>query len=135
MNETAPVELSAALCTTESLGLKEEISTPILEDSEVFKKTLGLTSDIIKKETYTFNDRSNNQITLRPEGTAAIVRCFINNKLNQMLPQKLTYVGPMFRYDRPQQGRLRQFHQLGIEYFGYSDSNSDICGEVGEWQR
>ena len=110
---------------TFKFGFKE-ISTPILEDSEVFKKTLGLTSDIIKKETYTFNDRSNNQITLRPEGTAAIVRCFISNKLNQMLPQKLTYVGPMFRYDRPQQGRLRQFHQVGAEIIGITDISADL---------
>ena len=110
---------------TFQFGFKE-ISTPILEDSEVFKKTLGLTSDIIKKETYTFNDRSNNQITLRPEGTAAIVRCFISNKLNQMLPQKLTYVGPMFRYDRPQQGRLRQFHQLGAEIIGIKDISAEL---------
>ena len=104
----------------------KEIETPILESSEVFRKSLGLTSDIIKKETYTFNDRSNNQITLRPEGTASIVRCFINSKLNQMLPQKLTYVGPMFRYDRPQQGRLRQFHQLGAEIIGVGDISADL---------
>ena len=104
----------------------KEIETPILESSEVFSKSLGLTSDIIKKETYTFNDRSNNQITLRPEGTASIVRCFINSKLNQILPQKLTYVGPMFRYDRPQQGRLRQFHQLGAEIIGVGDISADL---------
>ena len=94
------------------------VETPILEDSEVFKKTLGTTSDIIKKETYTFNDRSNNEITLRPEGTAPIVRLFINNKLQQALPQKFSYLGPMFRYDRPQKGRFRQFYQLGVEIIG-----------------
>ena len=110
---------------TFKFGFKE-IQTPILEHSEVFKKTLGLTSDIIKKETYTFKDRSDNQITLRPEGTASIVRSFISNKLNQILPQKLTYVGPMFRYDRPQQGRLRQFHQIGAEIIGIKDISADL---------
>ena len=102
------------------------VDTPILEDSEVFKKTLGATSDIIKKETYTFNDRSNNEITLRPEGTAPIVRLFINNKLQQALPQKFSYSGPMFRYDRPQKGRFRQFHQLGVEIIGEKDIYADI---------
>ena len=110
---------------TSNYGFRE-ISTPIIEDSEVFKKTLGLTSDIIKKETYTFKDRSDNEITLRPEGTASIVRCFINNKLHQTLPQKITYSGPMFRYDRPQQGRFRQFHQLGAEIIGTKDISSDL---------
>ena len=110
---------------TSNYGFRE-ISTPIIEDSEVFKKTLGLTSDIIKKETYTFKDRSDNEITLRPEGTASIVRCFINNKLHQTLPQKITYSGPMFRYDRPQQGRFRQFHQLGAEIIGTKDTSSDL---------
>ena len=110
---------------TFKFGFKE-IQTPILEHSEVFKKTLGLTSDIIKKETYTFKDRSDNQITLRPEGTASIIRCFISNKLNQILPQKLTYVGPMFRYDRPQEGRLRQFHQIGAEIIGIKNVNADL---------
>ena len=87
---------------------------------------MGLTSDIIKKETYTFKDRSDNEITLRPEGTASIVRCFVNNKLHQTLPQKITYSGPMFRYDRPQQGRFRQFHQLGAEIIGTKDISSDL---------
>ena len=102
------------------------VETPILEDSEVFKKTLGTTSDIIKKETYTFKDRSNNEITLRPEGTAPIVRLFINNKLQQALPQKFSYSGPMFRYDRPQKGRLREFYQLGLEVIGEKDISADI---------
>jgi len=110
---------------TSAYGFKM-IQTPIIEDSEVFKKTLGATSDIIKKETYTFNDRSNNEITLRPEGTAPIVRLFINNKLQQALPQKFSYSGPMFRYDRPQKGRFRQFHQLGVEIIGEKDIYADI---------
>ena len=102
------------------------IQTPIIEDSEVFKKTLGMTSDIIKKETYTFKDRSNNEIILRPEGTASVVRLFINNKLHHVLPQKLSYQGQMFRYDRPQKGRLRQFHQLGAEIIGEKDILADL---------
>ena len=102
------------------------VETPIFEDSDVFKKTLGMTSDIIKKETYTFKDRSNNEITLRPEGTAPIVRLFINNKLQQSLPQKFSYMGPMFRYDRPQKGRFRQFNQLGAETIGEKDIYADI---------
>ena len=110
---------------TNQYGFRE-IETPIIEDSEVFKKSLGLSSDIIKKETYTFKDRSNNEITLRPEGTASIIRCFINSKLHQTLPQKLTYDGPMFRYDRPQRGRLRQFHQLGAEIIGVKDISADL---------
>jgi len=102
------------------------IQTPIIEDSEVFKKTLGMTSDIIKKETYTFKDRSNNEITLRPEGTAPVVRFFINNKLHHVLPQKLSYQGEMFRYDRPQKGRLREFYQLGVEIIGEKDISADL---------
>ena len=102
------------------------VETPIMEDSEVFKKTLGLNSDIIKKETYTFKDRSNNEITLRPEGTAPIVRSFINNKLHYPLPQKFSYIGPMFRYDRPQKGRLRQFSQFGAEIIGDKDISADL---------
>ena len=110
---------------TSSYGFKM-IQTPIIEDSEVFKKTLGLTSDIIKKETYTFKDRSNNEITLRPEGTAPVVRFFINNKLHHALPQKFSYQGEMFRYDRPQKGRLREFYQLGVEIIGEKDVSADL---------
>ena len=102
------------------------IQTPIIEDSEVFKKTLGMTSDIIKKETYTFKDRSDNEITLRPEGTAPVVRFFINNKLHHGLPQKFSYQGEMFRYDRPQKGRLREFYQLGVEIIGEKDISADL---------
>ena len=111
--------------STEQFGFKM-IQTPIIEDSEVFKKTLGSTSDIIKKETYTFKDRSNNEITLRPEGTAPFVRFFINNKLHHPLPQKFSYHGEMFRYDRPQKGRLRQFYQLGAEIIGEKDISADL---------
>ena len=93
------------------------ISTPILEFSEVFQKSLGNSSDVVTKEMYTFNDRNQESLTLRPEGTAGIARAVISNGLTQNLPLKLYYYGPMFRYERPQKGRLRQFHQLGIESY------------------
>ena len=93
----------------------QEIATPVFEFSEVFSKTLGDTSDIVNKEMYIFKDRSGNELALRPEGTAGIARSFISNGLNQQAPLKFFYAGPMFRYERPQKGRFRQFHQFGIE--------------------
>lgn len=97
----------------------KEIRTPIFERSEVFHRGVGETTDIVKKETYTFNDRGNRSMTLRPEGTAATVRAFVENKLYaENLPQKVYYYGPMFRYERPQAGRYRQFTQFGVEAFG-----------------
>ena len=104
----------------------EEISTPIFEFSEVFNKTLGETSDIVTKEMYTFADKSGDTITLRPEGTAGIARAFISAGLFQELPLKYFYVGPMFRYERPQKGRLRQFHQFGVELLGVPEPQGDI---------
>lgn len=109
-----------------------EIKTPIFEHSEVFHRTLGETSDVVSKETYTFNDRSNESLTLRPEGTAGIARCFISEGLAQKIPLKLYYCGPMFRYERPQKGRLRQFHQIGIEALGIDSPLMDIeCLQLG----
>lgn len=102
----------------------QEIRTPIFEASEVFHRSVGELSDIVTKETYTFLDRGERSMTLRPEGTAGIVRAFIEQKL-YVMPQKLYYVGPMFRYERPQAGRQRQFHQFGVEYFGHQDAASD----------
>ncbi len=97
----------------------KEIRTPIFERSEVFHRGVGETTDIVKKETYTFNDRGNRSMTLRPEGTASTVRAFVENKLYaDNLPQKVYYYGPMFRYERPQAGRYRQFTQFGVEAFG-----------------
>ncbi len=92
--------------------------TPIFESSEVFTKTLGDTSDIITKEMYSFYDRNNNLFILRPEATAPLVRLFISEKLQRSAPLKMFTYGPMFRYERPQKGRHRQFHQIGIEYIG-----------------
>jgi histidyl-tRNA synthetase len=100
-----------------------EIRTPIFEASELFHRSVGETTDIVKKETYDFEDRGNRMNTLRPEGTAGVVRAVIENKLyaDPNLPLKLYYNGPMFRYERPQKGRQRQFHQFGAEIVG-SDS-------------
>ncbi|MDD3711920.1 MAG: histidine--tRNA ligase [Candidatus Izemoplasmatales bacterium] len=100
-----------------------EIRTPIFESSELFHRSVGETTDIVKKETYDFEDRGKRMNTLRPEGTASVVRSVIENKLyvEENLPLKLYYYGPMFRYERPQKGRQRQFHQFGAEVIG-SDS-------------
>ncbi len=104
----------------------EEVSPPIFELSEVFHRTLGDTSDVVSKETYTFDDRGGESITLRPEFTASIVRGFISNGLTQQLPYKSFYAGPAFRYERPQKGRLRQFHQIGIEVLGADQPWHDV---------
>ena len=99
-----------------------EMITPIFENTELFKRSVGDDTDIVKKEMYTFNDRSDRSITLRPEGTASIARSYLENKLyaNSFALNKYYYFGPMFRYERPQSGRFRQFHQFGVEAFGDS---------------
>ena len=102
------------------------MATPIFEFSNVFKRTLGESSDIVTKEMYTFLDKGEEEITLRPEGTAGIVRAIISNGLMQEMPFKAFYHGPMFRYERPQKGRLRQFHQVGIELLGVEKEQADI---------
>jgi len=91
----------------------------------VFARTLGETSDVVTKEMYTFNDRGGDSITLRPEGTAGVARALVSNGLTQSLPQKVFYAGPMFRYERPQRGRLRQFHQIGAELIGPAEPLAD----------
>lgn len=105
----------------------EEIRTPIFEHTEIFARGVGDTTDIVQKEMYTFEDRGGRSLTLRPEGTAAVVRSYVENKMygwpNQ--PVKLYYLGPMFRYERPQQGRFRQFVQFGIEALGSNDPAID----------
>ncbi len=103
----------------------DEWSTPIFEDTRVFSRTLGETSDVVAKEMYSFPDRGGDQLTLRPEGTAAICRALVSNGLTQSLPQKIFYAGPMFRYERPQKGRYRQFHQIGVELIGSSEPVAD----------
>jgi len=113
-------ELEEVIFQVSRLYNFKEIRTPIFEASELFHRSVGETTDIVKKETYDFSDRGNRLVTLRPEGTASVVRSVIENKLfadpNQ--PQKIYYVGPMFRYERPQKGRQRQFHQFGAEALG-----------------
>jgi len=103
-----------------------EMATPIFEFSDVFKRTLGDTSDIVTKEMYTFTDRGGEMLTLRPEGTAGVARALISGGLTQNLPLKYFYAGPMFRYERPQKGRMRQFHQTGIELLGVKEPQADI---------
>ncbi|PWR24793.1 histidine--tRNA ligase [Zavarzinia aquatilis] len=104
----------------------QDISTPIFEFSEVFHRTLGETSDVVSKETYTFTDRGGESLTLRPEMTAGIARAFISGGLAKDLPLKLCGHGPMFRYERPQKGRLRQFHQVDAEVLGVPEPQADI---------
>jgi histidyl-tRNA synthetase len=103
----------------------DEWATPIFEDTRVFSRSLGETSDVVMKEMYTFEDRGGDSVTLRPEGTAAVCRALVSNGLTQSLPQKVFYAGPMFRYDRPQKGRFRQFHQIGLELIGPAEPLAD----------
>ncbi|MCS7292755.1 MAG: histidine--tRNA ligase [Gloeomargarita sp. SKYBB_i_bin120] len=104
----------------------QEIRTPIFEATELFSRGIGEGTDIVSKEMYTFTDRSNRSLTLRPEGTAGVVRSFIEHKRFQQGVQRCWYLGPMFRYERPQAGRYRQFHQLGVEVFGSDDPRADV---------
>ncbi|MFA7068699.1 MAG: histidine--tRNA ligase, partial [Acidaminococcaceae bacterium] len=98
-----------------------EIRTPMFEHTELFHRGIGDTTDVVEKEMYTFTDRGARSLTLRPENTASVVRAFVENKMyGDVAPTKLYYIGPMFRYDRPQAGRMRQFHQFGIEALGAS---------------
>lgn len=103
-----------------------QIETPIFEFSEIFVKPLGKSSDIVTKENYIFNDRSGDELMLRPEGTSGVVRAFLNAGLIQDIPQRFSYFGPMFRYERPQKGRLRQFKQFGVECLGLSNPMADV---------
>ncbi|MEM7401265.1 MAG: histidine--tRNA ligase [Pseudomonadota bacterium] len=97
----------------------QEIRMPLLEQTELFKRSLGEVTDIVEKEMYTFDDRNGDSLTLRPEGTASCVRAGIQHGFLYGQPQRLWYCGPFFRHERPQKGRYRQFHQLGVETFGY----------------
>ncbi len=110
----------------------DEIETPIIESSAVFKRTLGETSDIVSKEMYAFKDLGGDELVLRPEGTAGIARAFISEGLSQLVPLKLFYRGPMFRYERPQKGRYRQFYQIGVELLGVEKPQADLeCLALG----
>ena len=110
----------------ESYGYRE-IRTPIVEDTSIFVRGIGETTDIVTKEMYTFTDRKDRSLTLRPEGTAPIVRAYIEHSLDQVSQVlRLYYIGPMFRAERPQKGRSRQFHQIGVEVFGADSSYADV---------
>ena len=106
----------------------DEIRTPIFEHSELFHRGVGETTDIVSKETYTFDDRDNRSLTLRPEGTAGVVRAVIEaGLLNDAGSRvKVFYLGPNFRYERPQKGRYRQHHQFGVEAFGVAEADQDV---------
>jgi len=105
----------------------EYIETPILEETKLFKRSVGESSDIVNKEMYQFIDKGGNDVCLRPEGTAGVVRSFIEHKFDRLQsPKRFWYFGPMFRYERPQKGRLREFHQFGIESFGVASIYEDI---------
>jgi histidyl-tRNA synthetase len=105
----------------------QELRTPILEYTGIFSRSIGDTSDIVEKEMYTFEDKGGRSVTMRPEGTASVVRSFVQHNLSHSLvpPQKFFYMGPMFRYERPQKGRLRQFYQIGVEAFGVNSPEMD----------
>jgi histidyl-tRNA synthetase len=109
--------------------LYKEIRTPIFEHSELFSRGIGSETDVVQKEMYTFQDKAGRSLTLRPENTASVVRAAIENNLfNEMFPLRFFYIGPMFRYEKPQKGRMRQFHQFGIEVF--ADKSARVDAEV-----
>jgi histidyl-tRNA synthetase len=103
-----------------------EMSTPVFEFTEVFKRTLGETSDVVTKEMYTFAIGEGEEVTLRPEATAGVARALISGGLTQSLPLKVFYTGPMFRHERPQKGRYRQFHQIDVELLGVAEPLADV---------
>jgi len=115
--------LLRALCRSYGFG---EIRTPLFEETELFSRGVGNTTDIVQKEMYTFTDSGGRSVTLRPENTAGACRAYVENKLyGEIQPVKLYYIGPMFRYERPQAGRYRQFHQFGIEIIGSASPAAD----------
>jgi histidyl-tRNA synthetase len=125
--------VEAARRVTSLYGFSEW-QTPIFEDTKVFARTLGETSDVVTKEMYSFTTRGGDDVTLRPEGTASICRALITAGLTQTLPQKVFYTGPMFRYEHPQKGRYRQFHQIGVELLGPSVPLADAEVIAAGWQ-
>ena len=113
----------------------EELRVPIMESTDVFVRSIGQGTDIVDKEMYTFADKAGRSISLRPEATAPVVRCYVQRHLyNRPAPQKYYYMGPMFRYERPQSGRFRQFHQIGVEAFGSSSPETDAEVVSMLWQ-
>src|SRR5580698_1703711 len=116
--------IATARATAATYGF-DEWTTPIFEDTRVFARTLGDTSDVVTKEMYTFLDRGGDSVTLRPEFTAGLCRALVSNGLTQSLPQKIFCAGPVFRYERPQKGRYRQFHQIDAELIGPAEPLAD----------
>ena len=131
-HDLLPAEMRRHRQVTETARLVAErygyllMATPIFEFTEVFKRTLGDTSDVVSKEMYSFSDRGSEEVTLRPENTAGVCRAVMSNGLRQNLPVKFFYDGPMFRYERPQKGRQRQFHQIGVELIGVEGPLGDV---------
>ena len=117
--------IESARASAELYGFAE-MATPIFEFTDVFTRPIGEHTDIVAKEMYTFTDRSGDELTLRPENTAGVVRAVISNGLTQSVPLKFFYSGPMFRHERPQKGRFRQFHQIGVELIGVAQPQADI---------
>src|SRR5262244_4574130 len=111
---------AAGRATFEAYGYRE-IRLPLFERTELFARGIGDETDIVTKEMYTFEDRGGDSLTLRPEATAGICRALVTNGLTQSLPQKVFCAGPMFRYERPQKGRYRQFHQIDVELIGSAE--------------
>src|SRR3989338_9904948 len=126
MNDILPAQTPYWQCVEEALRTVaasygyQEIRFPVVETTELFKRSIGEVTDIVEKEMYTFKDRNEDSITLRPEGTAGCVRAGIEHGLLFNQVQRFWYIGPMFRHERPQKGRYRQFHQLGVEAYGMS---------------
>jgi histidyl-tRNA synthetase len=121
--------LEAAIHSYYKKFLYQEIRTPIFEHSELFSRGIGSETEVVQKEMYTFTDKADRSLTLRPENTASVVRAAIENNLFEtMAPLRFYYIGPMFRYDKPQKGRYRQFHQFGVEVF--SDDSPQVDAEV-----
>ncbi|MEB3199803.1 MAG: histidine--tRNA ligase [Synechococcaceae cyanobacterium] len=112
----------------------QEIRTPLLEATELFARGIGEATDVVGKEMYSFQDRGDRSCTLRPEGTASVVRAAIEHGLLALGPQRLCYGGPMFRYERPQAGRQRQFHQIGLELLGVADPRADAEAIAIAWE-
>jgi histidyl-tRNA synthetase len=144
MNDILPAQSSAwqyfedtVRSVLDSYGF-QEIRMPIVEKTELFKRSIGEVTDIVEKEMYTFDDRNGDSLTLRPEGTAGCVRACIQHGLTHNQVQRLWYSGPMFRHERPQKGRYRQFHQIGIEVFGLNGPDVDaelLMLTARLWQR
>ena len=120
--------------TFESYGFNE-IRIPVLELTGIYSTGIGNTTDIVEKEMYTFDDRDGTSLSLRPEGTAGVVRAYIENSLGKKSPtNKLYYIGPMFRHERPQKGRYRGFNQIGCEYFGSPSPSADAEVIIMLWK-